>query len=114
MSIINNNAISDKNSKSKSQLSFSHIQNQTITNSNNIKQKRPLLVKEHTSASILSSSKTTNIVGSHYRLIRKIGEGSFGVIFEGIIQYIIKKKKYFIYIMMKEKTNIIYLHSKFY
>jgi len=81
---INNNAVSDKNSKSKSQRSYSHKQNQTINNSNNIKQKRPLLVKEHTSASILSSSKSTNIVGSHYRLIRKIGEGSFGVIFEGI------------------------------
>ncbi len=82
---INNNAMSDKNSKS--QLSHSHNKlNQTITNSNtNVKQKRPLLMKEHTSASILSSSKATNIVGSHYRLIRKIGEGSFGVIFEGNI-----------------------------
>ena len=73
---IANNTTNDGISKSKSQLSQSH---------NNIKQKRPLLVKELTSASILSSAKTTNIVGSHYRLIRKIGEGSFGVIFEGKI-----------------------------
>ncbi|THH27253.1 hypothetical protein EUX98_g6940 [Antrodiella citrinella] len=30
-----------------------------------------------------SSSATTNIVGVHYRVGKKIGEGSFGVIFEG-------------------------------
>ncbi|KAF8623574.1 hypothetical protein AX15_006342 [Amanita polypyramis BW_CC] len=30
-----------------------------------------------------SSSSTSNIVGVHYRVGRKIGEGSFGVIFEG-------------------------------
>jgi casein kinase 1 len=28
-------------------------------------------------------SSTANIVGVHYRVGRKIGEGSFGVIFEG-------------------------------
>lgn len=30
-----------------------------------------------------SSSSTSNVVGVHYRVGRKIGEGSFGVIFEG-------------------------------
>jgi hypothetical protein len=29
------------------------------------------------------SSSTTNVVGVHYRVGKKIGEGSFGVIFEG-------------------------------
>jgi serine/threonine protein kinase len=29
-------------------------------------------------------SNTTNLVGVHYRVGKKIGEGSFGVIFEGI------------------------------
>lgn len=29
------------------------------------------------------SSSTTNLVGVHYRVGKKIGEGSFGVIFEG-------------------------------
>ena len=29
------------------------------------------------------SSSTQNIVGVHYRVGKKIGEGSFGVIFEG-------------------------------
>ena len=30
-----------------------------------------------------SASATANIVGVHYRVGKKIGEGSFGVIFEG-------------------------------
>lgn len=30
------------------------------------------------------SSSTANIVGIHYRVGKKIGEGSFGVIFEGL------------------------------
>lgn len=30
-----------------------------------------------------ASSSTQNIVGVHYRVGKKIGEGSFGVIFEG-------------------------------
>lgn len=30
-----------------------------------------------------SSSSTANIVGVHYRVGKKIGEGSFGVIYEG-------------------------------
>ena len=29
------------------------------------------------------SSSTANLVGVHYRVGKKIGEGSFGVIFEG-------------------------------
>lgn len=29
------------------------------------------------------SSSTANLVGQHYRVGKKIGEGSFGVIFEG-------------------------------
>lgn len=28
---------------------------------------------------------TPNIVGSHYKVLRKIGEGSFGIIYEGIL-----------------------------
>ena len=31
-----------------------------------------------------STSSTQNIVGVHYRVGKKIGEGSFGVIFEGL------------------------------
>lgn len=30
------------------------------------------------------SSSSSNVVGVHYRVGKKIGEGSFGVIFEGI------------------------------
>ncbi|ORX54843.1 kinase-like protein [Piromyces finnis] len=46
--------------------------------------KKSQLTKEYNSVSLLSSTKSTNIVGAHYKLIRKIGEGSFGVIFEGV------------------------------
>ena len=31
----------------------------------------------------MSSSSSSNVVGVHYRVGKKIGEGSFGVIFEG-------------------------------
>jgi len=31
-----------------------------------------------------STTSTQNIVGVHYRVGKKIGEGSFGVIFEGV------------------------------
>ncbi len=31
------------------------------------------------------SSSTANVVGVHYRVGKKIGEGSFGVIFEGTL-----------------------------
>jgi casein kinase 1 len=34
-----------------------------------------------------SSASTANVVGVHYRVGRKIGEGSFGVIFEGASVY---------------------------
>jgi serine/threonine protein kinase len=30
------------------------------------------------------ASSSSNVVGVHYRVGRKIGEGSFGVIFEGV------------------------------
>lgn len=30
-----------------------------------------------------SSSTTNGVVGTHYRVGKKIGEGSFGVVFEG-------------------------------
>ena len=31
-------------------------------------------------------SSSANLVGIHYRVGKKIGEGSFGVIFEGMLQ----------------------------
>ena len=31
----------------------------------------------------MSSSSSSNVVGVHYRVGKKIGEGSFGVLFEG-------------------------------
>ncbi len=31
-----------------------------------------------------NSSSSNNVVGAHYRVGKKIGEGSFGVIFEGL------------------------------
>ena len=40
----------------------------------------PLNMSAHTHG---STSSTQNIVGVHYRVGKKIGEGSFGVIFEG-------------------------------
>lgn len=36
-----------------------------------------------TSSHHLSSNSSSGVVGIHYRVGRKIGEGSFGVIFEG-------------------------------
>jgi len=36
-----------------------------------------------TGASTGSMSSSSNVVGVHYRVGKKIGEGSFGVIFEG-------------------------------
>jgi casein kinase 1 len=32
----------------------------------------------------IASNHTSNVVGVHYRVGKKIGEGSFGVIFEGL------------------------------
>ena len=37
----------------------------------------------HLTSSGSHSSSSSNIVGVHYRVGKKIGEGSFGVIFEG-------------------------------
>ncbi|BGP53966.1 hypothetical protein JCM8202_002963 [Rhodotorula sphaerocarpa] len=39
--------------------------------------------QQHASTSSHSSSSNSNIIGVHFRVGRKIGEGSFGVIFEG-------------------------------
>lgn len=33
-----------------------------------------------------SSSSSTNVVGVHYKVGRKLGEGSFGIIYEGNFQ----------------------------
>ncbi|KAH8915253.1 kinase-like protein [Atractiella rhizophila] len=41
------------------------------------------MATQHSVHSASSSSSATNVVGVHYRVGRKIGEGSFGVIFEG-------------------------------
>jgi hypothetical protein len=38
-----------------------------------------------TTMSSLVHSSSPNLVGGHYRVGRKIGEGSFGVIFEGLL-----------------------------
>eukprot|EP00833_Pecoramyces_ruminatium_P012897 jgi/Orpsp1_1/1186929/evm.model.d7180000054167.1 len=82
---INNNSNNNNNNNN------ANNNNPTSNNNNNnnnkekeIEKIKKSLIKEYTSASLLSSSKSTNIVGAHYKLIRKIGEGSFGVIFEGI------------------------------
>jgi hypothetical protein len=32
-----------------------------------------------------NSSSSTNIVGVHYRVGKKLGEGSFGVLYEGFL-----------------------------
>jgi hypothetical protein len=37
----------------------------------------------HLPAPVAMSSSSSNVVGVHYRVGKKIGEGSFGVIFEG-------------------------------
>jgi casein kinase 1 len=38
----------------------------------------------HNSKSKSNSSTSSNVVGVHYRVGKKIGEGSFGVIYEGM------------------------------
>ena len=43
----------------------------------------PQQKKHHGSGSAQSGSGAVTIVGSHYKIGRKIGEGSFGVIYEG-------------------------------
>lgn len=42
----------------------------------------PVVERVHTRISSMASS-SSNVVGVHYRVGKKIGEGSFGVIFEG-------------------------------
>jgi hypothetical protein len=39
--------------------------------------------QRHSSKSKANSSTSSNVVGVHYRVGKKIGEGSFGVIYEG-------------------------------
>jgi hypothetical protein len=39
--------------------------------------------QRHSSKSKSNSSTSSNVVGVHYRVGKKIGEGSFGVIYEG-------------------------------
>lgn len=44
----------------------------------------------HKNGSTVSSSSqsSTNIVGVHYRVGKKLGEGSFGVLYEGEYLYV--------------------------
>lgn len=48
--------------------------------------------QHHTSSSTHSSSNS-NIIGVHFRVGRKIGEGSFGVIFEGEFLSVVFKRR---------------------
>lgn len=41
----------------------------------------------HHQSSHGSNSSSSNVIGVHFRVGRKIGEGSFGVIFEGNCYY---------------------------
>lgn len=41
------------------------------------------MTAHHSSVHKSSSQSSTNIVGVHYRVGKKLGEGSFGVIYEG-------------------------------
>ncbi len=52
---------------------------------NQLRTSQPSHKQGHSSGS--SSSHTSTIVGSHYKIGKKIGEGSFGVIYEGISQH---------------------------
>jgi len=58
------------------------------------------------SSSSHSTHSSSNVVGVHYRVGKKIGEGSFGIIYEGkslppSTPLAAKKKKYF----WQAKTN---------
>ena len=44
----------------------------------------PPLQKNNSTVSS-SSQNSTNIVGVHYRVGKKLGEGSFGVLYEGLL-----------------------------
>lgn len=54
----------------------------------------PPLHKNNSTVST-SSQSSTNIVGVHYRVGKKLGEGSFGVLYEGK-----KKKKSFFLLLL--------------
>jgi casein kinase 1 len=41
------------------------------------------MTAHHSSVHKSSSQSSTNIVGVHYRVGKKLGEGSFGVLYEG-------------------------------
>lgn len=65
------------------------------------------------------SSSSSNVVGVHYRVGKKIGEGSFGVIFEGVNllnnQHVaIKFVCFFIYLLLGRVTLrvLIFLRSR--
>jgi hypothetical protein len=45
----------------------------------------PHVIASSSGAHHATSVTSTGIVGSHYRVGKKIGEGSFGVVFEGIL-----------------------------
>lgn len=83
------------NNKNTSDLPPLNVNQLTKLNSNNINnsnnnnahleaEKAVNASRRGSTPSILTVSKSNNIVGVHYKLLRKIGEGSFGVIFEGI------------------------------
>jgi hypothetical protein len=64
---------------------FLHLPIDTSTSTSPITRLRPRLDTPDTSATSPHnmSSSSSNVVGVHYRVGKKIGEGSFGVIFEG-------------------------------
>lgn len=44
----------------------------------------PHVIASSSGAHHAASSSSNGIVGSHFRVGKKIGEGSFGVVFEGV------------------------------
>jgi casein kinase 1 len=52
-----------------------------------------------TRTSSSNSVSSSNVVGVHYKVGRKIGEGSFGIIYEGIKIYTQKKTQVCLYLM---------------
>jgi casein kinase 1 len=45
----------------------------------------PHVIASSSNQPVSSTGATAGVVGSHYRVGKKIGEGSFGVVFEGIL-----------------------------
>lgn len=54
-----------------------------INKDGDIPQERELLLARDELLHYTMASSSSNVVGVHYRVGKKIGEGSFGVIFEG-------------------------------